>query len=65
MKKPTPHTVEMVKSTNQPGKAELEEPIKIHPLGETVLNRMAVLTGAATERVKMRWIERTRRRNRA
>lgn len=59
-----PREVELVKPDYQPTKAEAEEPLDVDVPGETVLDRMANLTRALTQPVKIRWINRPRSRRR-
>lgn len=60
MKKP--RTVELVKSSYQPSKAELEEEIPVRPTGETVMDRVWNLPNAMPQPIKPRWIDRPRSR---
>lgn len=60
MKKP--RTVELVKSSYQPTKAELEEEIPVRPTGETAMDRIGNLADAVLQPIKPRWIDRPRSR---
>ena len=61
MKKPK--TVEMVKSTYQPTKAEMDEEFKMDRPG-TVKERMEVLADGLLQPVKPRWIDKPRSKRR-
>lgn len=60
--KPKPPTVELVKSTYQPTKAEKEEEISLDIPGETIADRMSRLAQAVRGPVKIRWLSRPRSR---
>ena len=60
--KPTRKTVELVRSTYQPTKADMEEEFVPKVSGDTVLDRMQNVARALTEPVKIRWIDRPRAR---
>lgn len=60
---PSP-TVELVRSSYQPMKAELEEEFTVDVPGDTVEERMANLGRAITHTVSVRWIDRSRNRRR-
>ena len=60
-KKPNRKTVEMVKSTYRPKRAEMEEEFcQDHP--GTVLERMEALATGLLQPIKARWIDRPRSR---
>ena len=59
-----PRTVELVKSSYQPSKAEMEEEFAVEVPGETVEERMANLGRAITRTVGVRWIDKPRSRRR-
>ena len=61
-KKPKPKTIELVKSSYNPTKTELDKDIAVDVTGDTVLERMGNLTRAVTRPVKIRWIGRPRSR---
>ncbi len=61
-RKPKPKTIELVKKTYNPTKAELEEGFKLDVPGDTVLEKMKNLTGAVTRPVKVRGLDRPRTR---
>ena len=63
MKKQRPkrQTVELVKSSYQPTKAEKEEKVKMDHPG-TTLERMEALTDGLLQPIKARWIDRPRSR---
>ena len=56
MKKPTSKTVELVKSSYQPTKAEKEEEFKMDHPG-TTLERMEALADGLLQPIKPRWID--------
>ncbi len=56
-----PKTVELVKSTYQPTKAEMEEEFKMDHTG-TVRERMEALADGLLQPIKTRWIDRPRSR---
>ena len=56
-----PRTVELVKSTYQPTKAEMDEKFKMDHPG-TVRERMAALAKGLLQPIKTRWIDRPRSR---
>ncbi len=60
-KKPKPKTVELVKSSYQPTKAEMEEEFKMDHAG-TVRGRMDALAKGLLQPIKTRWIDRPRSR---
>ena len=63
MKKPTPpSTIELVRSSYQPTKAEKEEGVRLDVPGETILERMERLGRALTSPVNVRWIDKPRSR---
>lgn len=62
MPKPKPRTVELVKSSYQPTKAEQEEEISLDIPGDTVLERMENLAKAMIRPVNIRWISKPRSR---
>ena len=64
MTDPKPKTVELVKSSYQPTKAELEEEFSVDVPGETVEERMDALGRALTRPVAARWIDKPRSRRR-
>ena len=55
-------TVELVRSSYQPTKAEIEEVFSVDVPGDTVEERMAALGRAVTRTVGVRWVERPRNR---
>lgn len=61
--KSKPRTVELVKSSYQPSKAELEDdsPLKF-PAGMSVTERMEALSKAMLKPINPRWIDRPRSR---
>ncbi len=61
-KKNKPKTIELVKSSYNPTKAEMDKYIALDVTGDTVLERMGNLTRAVTRPVKIRWIGRPRSR---
>ena len=61
--KPKPRTIEVVKSTYQPTKAEREEVFSLDIPGDTVMERMQNMARALTDPVKIRWIDRPRKRS--
>ena len=64
MSKPKPKTVELVKSSYQPTKAEMEEEFSVEVPGDTVEERLANLGRAITRTVGVRWIDKPRNRRR-
>ena len=60
--KTKPRTVELVKSSYQPTKAELEEEISLDIPGDSVLERMEHLAKAMMQPVNIRWISKPRSR---
>ena len=60
-KKSKPKTVEMVKSTYQPTKAEMEDEFKMDHPG-TVRERIDALAKGLLQPIKTRWIDRPRSR---
>ena len=63
MRDKKPRTVEMVKSSYQPTKAELEEEIELDfPEGLSDSERFEALGDAMVQPVKARWIEKPRNR---
>ena len=60
--KPKPRTVELVKSSYQPTKAEKEEETSLHIPGDSVLERMENLAKAMVRPVNVRWISKPRSR---
>ena len=52
-KKTKPKTIELVKSSYNPTKAELDKDIALDVTGDTVLERMGNLSRAVTRSVKM------------
>ena len=60
MKKPK--TVELVKSTYQPTKAEMKKEFKMDHPG-TVKERMEILADGLLQPIKTRWIDRPRSRH--
>ena len=56
-------TVELVKSTYQPTKAEVEEEFKMDHPG-TVEERMDALADGLLQPIKTRWIDKPRKRRR-
>jgi hypothetical protein len=60
--KKKPRTIELVKSTYQPTKAEKEEKIRLDVPGETTMDRMRNLAIAIRGPVNIRWISRPRTR---
>ena len=62
--KSKPRTVELVHSSYQPSKAELEEEVSLDIPGETVEDRMRNLAKAVKGPVNIRWISRPRSRQR-
>lgn len=64
MGKAKPKTVELVKSSYQPTKAEMEEEFSVEVPGDTVEERMANLGRAITRTVSVRWTDRPRTRRR-
>lgn len=63
-KKPERKTVELVKSSYQPSKAEMEEEFSVDIPGDTVEERMANLGRALTQTVNVRLIDKPRNRRR-
>ena len=63
-KKPKRPTVELVRSSYQPTKAELEEEFSVDVPGDTVEERLENLGRAVTRSVNIRWIDRPRNRRR-
>ena len=61
-RKPKPRTVEVVHSSYQPTKAELEEEVSLDVSGETVEDRMKKLAKAMQGPVNFRFINRPRTR---
>ena len=61
-KKTKPKIIELVKSSYNPTKAELDKDIALDVTGDTVLERMGNLSRAVTRSVKIRWIGRPRSR---
>ena len=61
-RKPKPRTVELVKHSYQPSKAELEEEISLDIPGGSVLERMENLAKAVRGPIKIRRIGRPRSR---
>ena len=61
--KPKPKTVELVKSDYQPNKAELEEEFELDVPGKTVDQRMRNLTMGLLQPVKIRRINKPRKRS--
>ena len=59
-----PRIVEVVKSSYQPTKAELEGEIQLDIPGETHWNRFVNLTRAVVQPVRLRHIEKPRSRRR-
>ena len=57
-----PRTVELVKSSYQPTKAEKEEEISLDIPGDSVLERMESLAKALVRPVNVRWISKPRSR---
>ena len=58
-----PKTVELVKSSYQPTKAEMEEKVKMdHP--DSTLGRMEALADGLLQPIKSRWLDRPRSRRR-
>ncbi len=62
MKSKNPKVVELVKSDYQPTKAEHEEEFSVDLPGATVAERMSAIGRALTRPVKVRWIDKPRRR---
>ena len=60
MKKPK--TVELVKSSYQPSKAELEDEFQLDIPGDTTMQRLKNLTRAMVQPIKPRWIGKPRTR---
>ena len=60
--KTKPRTVELVKSSYQPTKAELEEEISLDIPGDSILERMENLAKAMMRPVNIRWINKPRSR---
>lgn len=60
--KPKPRTAEVVHSSYQPSKAELEEEVSLDIPGETVEDRMRNLAKAVKGPVNIRWIPHPRTR---
>lgn len=54
-------TVELVRNTYQPSKAEMEEEFQVDAPGTNTLDRMAAITRAVTQPVKVRWVDRPRK----
>lgn len=54
--------VELVKPSYQATKSEQEEEFDVKVPGETVLERMSALTHALMQPVKIRWIDKPRKR---
>lgn len=61
--KKKPKTVELVKSTYQPTKAEMEEEFAMDHPG-TVKERMGALADGLLQPIKPRWIDKPRKRRR-
>ena len=61
-RKSKPRTVELVKSSYQPTKAELEEEVSLDIPGDSVLERMENLAKAMMRPVNIRWINKPRSR---
>ena len=61
--KPKPKTVELVKSDYQPAKAELEEEFELDVPGDNVDQRMRNLTMGLLQPVKIRRINKPRKRS--
>ena len=62
MKRKGPLTIELVKSSYQPSKAELEEDVREDIPGDTAMHKLRNLTRAMVEPVKVRWIDKPRSR---
>lgn len=62
MRRKNPLTVEVVKSSYQPTKAEKEEEINLGLTGDSVLERMEHLAKAMMRPVSVRWISKPRSR---
>ena len=52
-----PRTAEIIRTSYQPTKAELEEKIVLDVPGETVMERMGSLGKAVLRPIKPRWIK--------
>ena len=52
-RRPKPRTIELVKSSYQPTKAELEEEISLEVPGETAMDRLGNLTRAMVQPVNI------------
>ena len=55
-------TIELVKNTYNPTKAELEDEFSLDVPGGTALERLRTLTKAMVQPVKVRWIGKPRKR---
>ena len=62
MKRKDPRTIELVKSSYQPSKAELEEEVREDIPGGTAMHKLRNLTRSMVEPVKVRWIDKPRSR---
>ena len=60
--KSKPRTVELIKSTYQPTKAEKEQEFSLDIPGETIADRMSKLAKAVKGPVNIRWIAKPRYR---
>ena len=59
---PKPKIIELVKNAYNPTKAELEEEFSLDVPGDTPLGRLRNLTRAMVQPVKVRWIDKPRKR---
>ena len=60
--KPKPRTIELVKSSYQPNKAELEEDFRLEVPGDSPLDKLRRLTRSMVQPVNVRWISKPRTR---
>ncbi len=60
--KPKPRTVELVRTSYQPTKTELEEKIVLDVSGEAVMEWMGSLGKSVLRPIKPRWIKKPRSR---
>ena len=56
-RKPKPETVEVVKSSYQPTKAEREEEFSVDVPGETVQERMSYIGMALMQKPNVKWVD--------